>query len=82
MMTCAEVSELVSASLDRALPLPQRFGVRLHLLMCKPCALYDRQLRSLRAILSAFGQPEQGPALPDDSAHRLQKAIDDEIRLS
>lgn len=82
MRTCREVTELVSASLDRDLPLTGRLGVRLHLLMCKPCALYERQLRSLSRILNIGASPEHGPDLPPDSAQRLQQAIDDETHAS
>lgn len=76
MKTCRDVTELVSSSLDRGLPFLQRLGLRMHFLMCKPCALYERQLQTLRTIVGDLGKNEQGPDLPADSARRLQAAID------
>jgi hypothetical protein len=34
--------------MDRSLPLGKRIGVRLHLLICKFCARYERQLLQIR----------------------------------
>jgi hypothetical protein len=81
MRSCKDISELVSASLDQDLPLSRRFGVRLHLLMCKPCALYERQLLSLRTMLgiTAAEETKDGPELSDESSQRLQNAIDEEL---
>jgi len=45
MLTCKEVSELVSLALDRRLPLSKRMAVRLHLLVCKMCSRYQQQLK-------------------------------------
>ena len=49
MLSCKEVSYLVSESLDRRLPFWQRVRVRLHLLMCRFCARFRRQTLFLRA---------------------------------
>ena len=48
MLNCKEVTRLVSESLDRKLPFHQRLGIRMHLLMCKLCSRYERQLMFLR----------------------------------
>ena len=54
MMKCEEVSKLVSQSLDRTLPLHQRIGIRLHLMMCDLCTQNFRQLLGLRKTLRLF----------------------------
>jgi hypothetical protein len=46
--TCREVSRLQSDLLDQSLSLPKRFGLRLHLLICKWCRRYGKQIRFLR----------------------------------
>jgi hypothetical protein len=48
MLTCKEVTALVSESLDRRLPIRQRLAMRLHLTMCKLCSRYKRQLLFMR----------------------------------
>lgn len=46
--TCREMSRLSSRSLDGPLPLSQRLGAGLHLLFCRLCRRYRKQLRWLR----------------------------------
>jgi hypothetical protein len=48
MPTCRQVSRLHSDALDQPLSLPQRFGLRLHLLVCSWCRRYGKQIRFLR----------------------------------
>jgi hypothetical protein len=48
MLSCKEVSHLVSQSLDRKPPFWQRIQVRLHLLMCRFCARFRKQTLFLR----------------------------------
>jgi len=49
MFSCKEVSQLVSESMDRALPFYQRVLIRMHLLMCKYCARLREQFEAIRA---------------------------------
>ena len=44
MLSCKEVSRLVSESLDRRLPIRQRLAIRMHLLFCRSCTQFRRQL--------------------------------------
>ena len=48
MRSCMEVSELASQALDRELRLRERVAVRVHLLTCRGCARFRRQLAFLR----------------------------------
>lgn len=48
MLSCKDVTRLLSEAMDRSLPLGKRIGVRLHLLICKFCARYERQLVLIR----------------------------------
>ena len=51
MLNCREASQVVSQSLDRRLSLRERFGLRLHLMMCDACRQFVAQLRLLTAAL-------------------------------
>lgn len=51
MYSCKEVTQMVSESLDHKLPLVQRMGMRVHLMMCKFCSRYRKQLLLLREAL-------------------------------
>jgi predicted anti-sigma-YlaC factor YlaD len=48
MLNCRQTSVLISKSLDQALPLSDRIGVRLHLLICSGCRNFSKQSRFLR----------------------------------
>ena len=46
--SCRQASRLQSEALDHRLPLLQRIGLRIHLLLCKWCRRYGKQIRFLR----------------------------------
>jgi hypothetical protein len=48
---CREASRLQSEPLSRSLSMSQRWGLRVHLLLCKWCRRYARQIRFLRGAL-------------------------------
>jgi hypothetical protein len=50
MMTCKEVSTLVSMEQVDEVPLARRMGVWLHLMMCRHCRRFRRQLLRLGRI--------------------------------
>jgi hypothetical protein len=50
MMTCKEVSTLVSMEQVDEAPLAPRMGVWLHLMMCRHCRRFRRQLLRLGRI--------------------------------
>lgn len=54
MRTCQEISELVSKSLDVHLSFRERLAVRLHLLMCKHCNNFKKQMLFLRQAGSGY----------------------------
>ncbi len=64
MLSCKEVSFLVSESLDRDLSLHERLSVKIHLLMCKACQRMARQMELLRAASHRYGSVEKGESFP------------------
>lgn len=46
--TCEEVTQLVSESMDRKLPLGKRMAIRVHFLGCRFCRRFKRQLLLIR----------------------------------
>ena len=54
MLSCKEVTRLISESLDRELSLGQRIGLRMHLLMCKFCSRYKKQLQFIRDAIRLY----------------------------
>ena len=48
MLTCKQVSELVSHSLDRSLGWLERWRLAMHLRVCEGCRNFQKQMRFLR----------------------------------
>ncbi len=77
MLTCREVSRLISDSLEHKLPMSIRFKMRLHLVMCKNCRTYEMNVHIMRDIaknLSDIQLPETAK-LSDEIKARLEKII-------
>ncbi|MBM5572233.1 MULTISPECIES: zf-HC2 domain-containing protein [Deefgea] len=48
MLKCREVSFLLSEAQDRPLSVGEALQLRIHLLMCKKCSNFARQLKVIR----------------------------------
>ena len=62
MLSCKEVTRLVSQGLDRRLGFGERLRLRIHLAICDGCANFRRQMLFLRkamARLADFEFPEK-----------------------
>ena len=57
--TCKEVSALVIAREDRALPVRERLAVRLHMAICVTCPLFERQVLTLRNAMQQWRNYEE-----------------------
>jgi hypothetical protein len=78
MLSCKDVTKLVSESMDRSLPLGKRAGVRLHLLVCRFCERYRRQLLLLRETARYLGLEGELPG--DPFPETLSQGARDRIR--
>jgi len=80
MFSCKEVTYMVSESLDRKLPLFQRMGVRMHLLMCKFCSRFRKQLLLLSKVsrLHGTGGAKLDPSvtLSPEARSRIKQAME------
>lgn len=80
-LNCKRAAALLSASLERGLPLRERLLLRLHLRFCAACARYRVQLLLLRHALRRLArrieeQPVSDmPALTPDARARLKRNL-------
>ncbi len=84
MLTCKEVSSLVSQSLDRRLSWYERLQVRLHLFVCDACRRFAHQMRFLRVVARRFQQinPEEVATLrlSDAARRRIRQGLEQRDR--
>jgi hypothetical protein len=60
MMNCKEVTQLLSEAQDRELGLTERLPLRMHLLMCKGCRNFEKQLDFLRLATRGYSTRREG----------------------
>jgi predicted anti-sigma-YlaC factor YlaD len=79
-LDCASIERLLSRAMDTRLCRAERWAVRLHLVYCRACRRFKRELDQLRTILEQapehFESLLRGPALPPELRDRLQRIID------
>jgi hypothetical protein len=54
MLSCKEATHLLSEGQDRKLNLSERLQLDMHLVICKGCCNYRKQVDFLRAACKAF----------------------------
>ncbi len=79
MFRCNDVSQKVSQSLEASLPFHHRMAVRMHLLMCRYCARFRRQLIMLRTVSRQVDDEpstdETHATLSNETKARIKKAL-------
>ncbi len=65
-LTCRQVAALLVAREDRQLPLSNRLRVQMHLLACRTCPDFERQLLTMRQAMKQWRHyTDDIPAPPD-----------------
>jgi len=63
-LTCRDVTRLVLEGEDRHLRLSERLGVRVHMLICKACPKFARQVQFMRGAMGQWKQYGGGNGEP------------------
>jgi len=80
--TCREVARLQSDALDQDLGISKRLGLRIHLLMCRWCRRYGKQIRFLRLATREHADDlcQASPQrLSPEARERLKRALRDDV---
>src|ERR1041384_3569390 len=72
---CKQASRLQSEAMDRPLSFFERFGLQIHLLLCRWCRRYGQQLRFLRKAAHQCANHDQS-----ESAHKLSPEARERIK--
>jgi len=83
MLSCKEVGELLSQGLDRKLSFRERAGLKIHLIICKTCSCYEKQLafvaRSARRLMQSNKEGEGIPPLSEEAGARISSNIKQQL---
>jgi hypothetical protein len=74
MMTCHDVSMIVSTGGLADAPLLRKLGVRLHLTMCRHCRAFKRQIETIARAARATGLAFERE-LPDGFESRIVQGL-------
>jgi hypothetical protein len=81
MLSCKDVTQLISQSMDTSLPIGKRIGVRIHLFLCRFCQRYEKQLLFIREtmqhLVAAEGASEGPPVegLSEEARERIRTTL-------
>ncbi len=72
MLTCKEITELVTDYVEGNLSFADRIRFRMHVAMCRNCRRYVRQLKATAAAMGKLTPPELPPELEDELLRRFE----------
>ncbi|MCY4044030.1 MAG: zf-HC2 domain-containing protein [Cellvibrionales bacterium] len=81
MLKCKELTEKYANDyIDQELPLSKKMAIQFHLLMCKHCKQFVKQLTLAKQIITQRTNQQANPLQTDEvkvksTAERLQKAL-------
>ena len=79
MLSCKEVMQLASEQLDRKLPFWTRVSLRMHVILCRGCSRYRRQITALdRVVVDHYRSDEAAETserLPDHALRRIKSSL-------
>ena len=81
MFDCKKISMMVSQSMDQKFPIHRRLLIAIHLLMCKYCNRFKKQLQILRHAVGLEDIHEEAldrfPALSKETRDQIKQAMRD-----
>ncbi len=75
---CKDITALISQSMDAELPFKIRLGIRFHLMMCRLCLRYKKQLELVAAALAEFDTDTHETVhfhLSDEIKHEMKNTL-------
>jgi anti-sigma factor RsiW len=72
MLTCQQITELVTDYAEGNLSLMDRLRFQLHIGMCRNCRRYVRQVKATAAALGVLPPPEVPPELEQELLRRFE----------
>lgn len=71
MLTCRELTELITSYMEGKVSLRQRLRIQMHLAMCRHCRRYLRQMKYTIRLLGALLDGALPPQLESDLMRRF-----------
>jgi anti-sigma factor RsiW len=72
MLSCKEITQLVTEYVEGALSLRDRLRFQLHIGMCRHCRAYLRQMKLTAKTLGYLPEPELAPDVEEELLRRFE----------
>lgn len=78
---CDVITQKISESMDHKISLRNRLKIRLHVIFCKFCRRYQRQLKTMNTLFELRLQKEEenilpkGPTLTSEARERIKQNL-------
>lgn len=79
--SCKTAARLQSEALDHKLTLRQRLGLRIHLVLCKWCSRYGKQIAFIHKVVHSRSD-EVATAVPQQLSDEARERIRKQLRAS
>ena len=79
MLSCKDASRVVSQSLDRPISVRERLALGFHLMICKFCRRFARQLSQISAAIHGLTRQmerDESVRLPAEAGRRIAAALE------
>jgi len=76
--SCKQASRLQSEGMDRPLSFFEKFGLRIHLFLCKWCRRYGEQLKFLRNAAHQCEDHQPAQKLSSEARERIKQRLQSE----
>lgn len=79
MLSCKQASQLVSQSFDRPISVRERLALAFHLMICKFCRRFNRQLAQISSAihrLTRHTEQDESLQMPPEAKQRIAKSIE------
>ncbi len=79
--TCDVITQKISEAMDHKISLRNRLKIRLHVMFCKFCRRYQRQLKTMNTLFELRLQKEEenvlpkGPTLTSEARERIKQNL-------
>lgn len=78
LMNCKEATLLSTRQTEETLTWRERLGLRIHLLICKPCLHFSRQIRSIQKTLQSLAESDI-ISFNEKKKEELQKKVNESL---
>jgi len=75
MRQCKQIADLVSQQMESKLPWSIRMEVKMHLLMCKNCHRYAKQLNFMQSELNQLEENLNSISLAAPAKERIKQSL-------